>query len=358
MTFSLQQLGNFPQFWKDELANALYVAWIGFYGACMIILLQFKKTPEKLDTILPTQLPTTFHPFVKPYAVTSESKSEMGMFKYLFSYDSDFPYNIKTDIEMIDGYFFFFGGMGSYLFSSIRYVLKSMIEFVNVDNFFVDILCFYILPTVLFYIVLIPIIPFVSFFVINFISCFYQPRIQKAFIFAFAFIFNLMDYESIKSMLDLSQFPQGIIRYCMNVFIGFLMTFFFLPSVSGLYSLGVWVYVIAFVKLMPFFLVYVGGLSWGDFGSKLLEQYRKHFIGLTIILLFSTISIAYKNLDQRVALGTQIGIIVIILMLLKVFKFIQNLYLYFKGELTSIPNPFTDIMESEIEMQNITSKMK
>jgi hypothetical protein len=357
MTFSFQQLGNFPQFWKDELANALYVAWIGFYGACMIILLQFKKNPEKLNDLLPTDLPTKTNPFVKPYAISNEDKSQMGMFKYLFSYDSDFPYNIKTDIEMIDGYFFFFGGMGSYLYSSIRYGLKSMIEFVDVDNFFVDLLSFYVLPTVLFYIALVPIIPYISFFVINFISCFYQPRLQKAFIYAFAFIFNLMDYDSIKAMMDISQFPQGIIRYFMNVFMGFLMTFLLLPSVSALYSLGVWVYVIAFLKLMPLFLVYLGGLSWGDLGSKIFEQLRRHYIGLSVFFLFSSISIAYKNLDQKVAWGTQAGIIVLILLLLKVFNFIINVYHYYKGDITTFPNPVTDII-SEIEMQDVSSKTK
>jgi hypothetical protein len=357
MTFSFQQLGNFPQFWKDELANALYVAWIGFHGAFMIILLQFKKTPEKLNTMLPTQLPTSSQPFVKPYAIPSKDKAEMGMLKYLFSYDSDFPYNIKTDVSMIDEYLMFFGGMGSYLFSSIRYVLKHMIESVDVDNFFVDIICFYFLPTILFYIALIPIIPFISFFIINFISCLYQPRIKSAFMIAFAFIFNLFDYDSIAAVMDIGQFPQGIIKYIINIIVGFLMTFLLLPSVSALYSLGVWVYVIAFLKLMPFFLVYLGGLSWKDFGKKVFEQLRRHSIGLSVFFLFSSISIAYKNLDQKVAWGTQAGIIVLIMMLLKIFSFIKNMYHYFKGDITTFPNPVTDII-SEIEMQDVSSKTK
>ena len=79
----------------------------------MIILIQFKKTPEKLDAMLPTLLPTDKNPYVKPYAVKSSDKEQMGMLTYLFSYDSDFPYNLKTGIEMMDGYFFFFGGMES-----------------------------------------------------------------------------------------------------------------------------------------------------------------------------------------------------------------------------------------------------
>ena len=107
MTFSFKELGNFPQFWKEEISKLFYVVWIAFYGACMIILIQFKKTPNKLDAMLPTKLPTIDHPYAKPYAVKSSDKEQMGMLTYLFSYDSDFPYNLKTDIETIDGYLFF-----------------------------------------------------------------------------------------------------------------------------------------------------------------------------------------------------------------------------------------------------------
>lgn len=341
MGFSIQQIGNFPQFWKDEFSNALYVAWIAFYGACMIILMQFKKNPEKLDILLPTKLPTDAQPYVKPYAVSSEDKKDMGMLKFLFSYDSDFPYNIKTKIEFIDGYFFFLGGMGSYLYSSFRSVLKSMVEFFDVDNYFVDIFSFYILPTVLFYLAMVPIIPIVSFCFINFISCFTQPRLENAYIYAFAWIFNMFDYDAISAMMDLSQFPQGLIRYILIVMLGFFISFCVVPGFSALMSLGVWIYVIVFLKFMPLFFVYLGGLSWKELGSKLLEQVGKHYVGLTIMLLYYSIAIAYKNLDQKVAWGTQAGIIILILILLKVFTYIKILYHYYKGDIDTLPNPLT-----------------
>jgi hypothetical protein len=353
MGFSIKQLGNFPQFWKEEFSNAFHIARIGVLGAWMIILLEFKKKPDKLNDMLPTMLPTPKHPFVKPYAVSEDSKSEMGMIKYLFSYDSDFPYNIKTDIEMIDGYFMFFGGMGSYLFSAHRYALKSMIEFINTDNFFVDLFSFYILPTIVLYIVFIPFIPMISFFGINFISCLTQPRLKKAFVYAFAFIFNAMDYDGIKAMMDVDKFPQGLIQYVMNVLLGCLMSFVLVPGVSALFSLGVWAYVVAFIYLSPFFLVYLGGLSWSEFGSKILEQLGRHYVSLSILFLYYSISIAYKNLDQKVAWGTHLGIIVLILILLKLITTFKNMYLYFKGDITTFPNPITDMMSSGIELKDI-----
>jgi|688.fasta_scaffold453040_1 hypothetical protein len=339
MGFSIKQLGNFPQFWKEELSNLLYVAWIAFYGACMIILIQFKKTPEKLDAMLPTKLPTIDHPYAKPYAVKSSDKEQMGMLTYLFSYDSDFPYNLKTDIETIDGYLFFFGGMGSYLYASHRSALKSIIEFLDVDNYFVDVFCFYILPTVLFYIVLIPIIPIVSFCCINFISCFYQPRLHNAYFFAFACIFNVFNYDAIKANMDLSQFPQNIISYIISVMMGCLMSFILVPGVSAMYSIAVWLYVIGFVKLMPLVIIFLGGLSWKELGSKLLEQLGRHYIGLTVLFLYWSIAIANKNLDQKVAWGTHAGIIILILMSLNIFDFLKNIYHYYNGDITSFPNP-------------------
>lgn len=348
MGFSLQQIGNFSQFWKDEISNLLYVAWIAFYGACMIILIEFKKTPDKLDAMLPTTLPSKTIPYAKPYAVRREDKDSMGMLTYLFSYDSDFPYNIKTGIDILDGYLFFLGGMGSYLYASFRGALKSTIKIFDVNNFFVDLFCFYLLPTILFYVVLMPIIPIISFCGINFISCFYQPRLQKAYLYAFACIFNIIDYNAVKSAMDITQFPVSMISYFISVMIGFAMSYMIVPGTSLLYSLSVWAYMIGFVKLMPIALILLGGLSFKELCSKILEQFSKHYIGLTVLFLFYSIAISYKNLNQKVAWGTQIGIVVLILILLNVFKSIKNIYLYLTGNITSIPNPMCDILSPSI----------
>jgi hypothetical protein len=343
MGFSIKKLGNFSQFWKEEFKNLLYIAWIGFYGACMIILFNFKKTPDILDDMLPSDLPLDKDSFAKPYAVSDEDKKGMNMLTYFFSYKSDFPYVIKTKLEVLDGYFRFLGGMGSYLFSSHRYAIKSIINYVNVDNFFTDMFCFYLLPTAIFYLMLVPIIPIISFCIINFISSLTQPLIKNAFVYAYAFIFNLFDYDQIKAMMDISQFPGGIIKYLMNVLLGFLISFLIVPGVSILYSLSVWAYIIAFIKLMPLFLVYLGGISWGDLFEKILEQFRIHYIGLTIMFLYFSIKIAYKNLDQKVAWGTHIGIVILIIIILNLITTIKNIYLYLTGSITSIPNPMCNL---------------
>ena len=355
MTFSLNRLGNFSQFWKDEIAKLFYVAWIAFQGACMIILIQFQKNPDKLDEMLPSQIPTREHPYVKPYSVKSEDKANMGMLSYLFSYDSDFPYGLKTEIETIDGYLMFFGGMGSYLYASYRGALKSMINFFNLDNQFVDLFCFYILPTVLFYMVAMPIIPIISFCGINFISCFYQELLHKAYLYAFAAIFNIIDYNSIKAMLDVTQFPQGVIFYFTNVMLGFIMTYILVPGISGLYSLAVWAYVVGFIQFLPLVLIFLGGLSFKELGQQILDQWSKHYISLCVLFLIYSIDIANRNLDSQVAFGTKIGIFALIMILLNVILFLKQLYHYIKGDIKEFPNPM-DIIGKEVELTDMKVK--
>ena len=148
-------------------------------------------------------------------------------------------------------------------------------------------------------------------------------------------------------MMDLSQFPQSFFSYFMNVGIGFLMSFMLVPGVSAMYSMAVWLYVIGFVKLMPLVIIFLGGLSWKEFGTKLLEQLGNHYLGLSILFLYFSIAIAYKNLDQKVAWGTQIGIVIIILVLLKIIDFLKNIYHYYKGDTTTFPNPLDSIMNTD-----------
>ena len=222
-----------------------------------------------------------------------------------------------------------------------------MIQVFDVDNFFVNLFCFYLLPTILFYIVLMPIIPIISFCGINFISCFYQTRLQKAYLYAFACIFNILDYNAIKAAMDISQFPVSVISYFISVMIGFAMSFMIVPGTSLLYSLAVWIYMIGFVKLMPIALVLLGGFTFKELGIKILEQFSKHYIGLTVLFLFYSIAIAYKNLDQKVAWGTQIGIVVLIMMLLNVIIFLKNVYYYITGDIKEFPNPF-DFIGKEV----------
>ena len=212
------------------------------------------------------------------------------------------------------------------------------------DSYYiVDVFVFYALPTILFYLALMPIIPMISFCIINFISCFTQPKFEAAYIIAYAFIFNFMDPEYIKSMSEASmtQLPGVLFKYLLNILYGCLISFVIVPGFSALSSVCVWGYIVAFLKAMPLFLVYIAGISWKDFFKKLLEQFGNHFAGLTILFLYYSIAISYKNLDQKIAWGSHIGIIVLIIMLLNIIGMIKNLYRSITG--TELSNPFSSL---------------
>ena len=74
---------------------------------------------------------------------------------------------------------------------------------------------------------------------------------------------------------------------------------------------------------------------------------------MTILFLYYSIAIAYKNLDQKVAWGTQAGIIILILILLKIFSTITKLYHYYNGDIDTFPNPITDMMNTGVEMKDM-----
>jgi hypothetical protein len=62
--------------------------------------------------------------------------------------------------------------------------------------------------------------------------------------------------------------------------------------------------------------VYGAGMSWEEFGKQILKEIADHVRGLTILFLYFSIEIAYKNLDEKIALGYYIASICIILYLL------------------------------------------
>jgi hypothetical protein len=95
---------------------------------------------------------------------------------------------------------------------------------------------------------------------------------------------------------------------------------------------------------MPLVIIFLGGLSWKELGNKILEQLGRHYIGLTVLFLYWSIAIANKNLDQKVAWGTHVGIIILIFMSLNIFDFFKNIYRYYNGDNTSFPNPL-DLMK-------------
>jgi hypothetical protein len=174
-----------------------------------------------------------------------------------------------------------------------------------------------LLPSILFFSILILTLP-VSFLGINLFSCFSQINLKDPTIYAFAWFYNITNFNL------LGNFPYSIFTYFGRICLGFFITVFALPIISGLASLGVWVYLLSIMFLWPLFLIFVGGMNWKDCVTQIVKQIMYHKIGLCVIFLFYSIAIAYKNFNKPIAFGTHLGIVILILLLLNIFVIIKN----------------------------------
>jgi hypothetical protein len=314
----LKHLGNFPQFIKEEIYSFGHVLWIGYCGACIIVFLSLKKDTAKLDALLPI-----YDPLHKqaPYYVEENVKNKFGMLKYLFSYESDFPYNLKISNDpTTQVYADFFGGMVLQLFSSYRSILQKMVKYIDTESsYIIDTFAFYLLPSILYYTILIGTLP-ISFLIINFISCFSLPipTLKDPSKYAFAAFLNPFDFQL------LGKFPWNIFKYIGRLWFGGFITFFVLPIMSGAFSLGAWAYLFLFIKLLPLFLIFYGKMDLEQCAKDIFNEILNHKIGLCAIFLFYSIAIAYKNLNKPIAFGVHLGIVILILLVLNIFVILKN----------------------------------
>lgn len=313
----LKHLGNFPQFFKEELYSFAHVLWIGYCGACIIVFLNLKDKPDILNNLLPIYDPPKGDPGKPPYYMDDEARKNIGMLQYLFSYKSDFPYNIRKKNPVTDEYTTFFGGMVRQLYSTYRFMLKYMILKLDADNYLINAFSFYLLPSILYYAIFTISIP-VSFFGINLFSCFSQINFAHPATYAFAAFLNPFNFIGEGHLIS------DTINYIRSILFGCFITFFALPSVSLVSSLSVWVYLLLLTQLLPLFIIFVGGMDAVSCIKQIITQIIYHRIGLCAIFLFYSISIAYKNFNKPIAFGVHLGIVIAILLLLNVFIILKN----------------------------------
>ena len=319
----INKLGNFPNFFKEELYSFAHVLWIGYCGACIIVFLNLKDEPEILNNLLPVFDPPDKKIVGAPYELNEDVRKKLKLLDYIFSYKSDFPYVIPLkDPEhpsATELYLSFFGGMIRHLYSTYRFALQYMIRYLDADIYLVNVFAFYLLPTILSSVVFFT-IP-ISIFGINLFSCFTQKRIVDASRFAFAAFLNPFN------TLGIGNFPSNIFPYISRVLYGCFITFFALPMVSFVSSISVWAYLMLLLNFLPLFLIFIGGMNWKDCIRDIITQIIYHKIGLCIIFLFYSIGIAYKNLNKPIALGTHLGIVILILLLLNIFVVLKNSFM-------------------------------
>ena len=321
----LKNIGNIKQFGKEEMYNGLNVIGIGYFGACVMLLIKNR------DILLPYDTDKL------PYSdVSPDILNKMSALKYLFSYESNFPHKIvKTQFKWIDIYTNFFGTIVMNLFSSYRYIIHSLFTSLDTENKFVRILSFYMLPTIISYIISLPIIPILAGF-INFKSCIFNKTIEPL-ILTCAFIVHWFDPARINMLMDFTELPFSAILWIFYGIYGSIISFGALPFVFITSCISVWVYIITLWFLLPLYLKFLANISFEELKDKLSTEIQNNIFGLVFLFLLYTISSAYKNLNNQAALGIVIGSFGIIYSLLKIhvfmpdIGFLQNIFSMLSG---------------------------
>jgi hypothetical protein len=324
--YNLKQLGNFPQFWKDEIYIVFKVLIVAYIGTSTLSILNLKDNPTILNNILPDDTNRL------PYKNTGVDVSNMSLFTYLFSFESNFPYAINTGISYFNPHFLYLGGICSYLFSANRYGIKKAIELFpynkNTPGFMmncIDIIAFYILPYIIVYLIIPMIVPFIT-FCLSILSLISQNTAKSwnggstiVWPFLFLFLSNFVHPDLFKDQITLRSIPF----YIANIWWGFIFSFGAIPFTVFWSIVSICVYVFLFYAIFPVF-VWNGGKSW----EKIWEEYRtifsNHGTSLLILFLYYSIGVANKNLNLNIAFGVKLAIAVIILMLLNVFSIIKD----------------------------------
>jgi hypothetical protein len=296
--YLLNKLGNVSQFLSDEKNDLFKVIGIGYFGACVMLLIHLSEKEQ--HKLLPYNLSSS------PY---SKSRYEInGLFDYFFSLDSDFPYHLEVGNKSMDDQLAWLGGITAYSFSCFRFLICKFIQNIqpalHVENskasYVIELLLFYVLPMILYALVLPPIlIPIVA-FCTSILGSFFQPG-KKAWVYVFAFIINFGAYQDLPVLTKL---PFNFIWYFLNIFYGFMCTFVIMPTVWACTSLSIWVYMIILWIGLPFFITN----GW----NSIYKEVANHKKGLSIIFMIYTLISAFKYLVPQVAYGMAVTFLVIV----------------------------------------------
>ena len=237
------------------------------------------------------------------------------MLNYFLSINSEFPHHITTDLDFLNEYLIFYGGISGFVFSSYRGIIKYILRSIDTKNPLVDILSFYLLPIIITYFVLFPLgIPLIS-AMMTMIPCVYQEDIGiNALLISWAFMTNWFEGGLLRNLFELQLFPMNFVFWFANGFLGIAVSMFLL-FVILLTCVSSWIYMLVLWFLLPIFLKNILGISFNDLGKSISAEIKKHLLGLIILFSIYTIKSAYAFLNPQVALGITIGSISILSML-------------------------------------------
>jgi len=168
-----------------------------------------------------------------------------------------------------------------------------------------DLLLFYVYPYIIFYVILLPIIPIIGTVLAFCGSAAYN--VPMSWIFTFAPIMGFL--LAIANLFSGGIF--NIFSWVMSFLIGMGGMALGYVNMAWWYMIGVaiWIYSIVFLFLAP--LLYDKGLS------RVFYEIKRHTKTLLAFFLFLMVATAFKTLSQKLSIGITVGAVLCIILILK-----------------------------------------
>jgi hypothetical protein len=168
-----------------------------------------------------------------------------------------------------------------------------------------DMLLFYVYPYIIFYLILLPVIPIIGFILAVAGSTMYN--VPMGWIFTFAPIMGIL-------LAIANLFSGGIFNIFAWVMSGLIgMGGYALGYVNlawwGMIAMALWLYSIVFLFLAP--LLYDKGLS------RVFYEIKRHTKSLLALFLILMVTCAFKTLNKKLSIGIMVGALVCVVLIFK-----------------------------------------
>ncbi len=293
------KIGNIPGFTSEAMLNIIYVLGMGYMGGSISALSHLSDT--EINEIFPYD--TKKLPYVNKHATPV---GDVGILESLWPMKSlGFPYSNRYNSKELQYQFInWMIDTCAYLFATIRHMYSFISKKGGVlSKYFIgDLFVFYVMPYILMYLIIPPIIPFVY----GFVALVGSLKVSNSCGFMFtlapftAWFYGISLCKEINIMCLITTFIIGIIGCCMPMV--------FIPWWICI-SWCVWAYSIIVLLFSPF--LYENGIK------KVFHEIMKHKISLIVIFMYLTLKTSLTYLIQPVAAGLLLGTVYVLYGLLK-----------------------------------------
>jgi len=324
----IKSLGDLPGFAKGMIRNVIIILVIGYVGSTVI---SITHLPWKvIDDLFPADInnfpysvpegksdppSATVEEIMQGYDPNRIESLTRGVVEYIFPLKRrSFPYKswfLSDAFKNSKGYIIakWFSMTCANAFCAWRkfYIMLILLGqwLHKMLGAIADLLLFYVYPYIIFYLILLPVIPLIGFFLAVAGSTMYN--VPMAWIFTFAPIMgfllaiaNLFSGGIFNIFSWIMSFLIGMGGYAMG-WINFAWWF--------MIAMALWLYSVVFLFLAP--LLYDKGLA------RVFYEIKRHTKSLLAIFLFLMVTVAFQTLSTKLSIGILVGAIACIVIIFK-----------------------------------------